>query len=126
MEIAQAVKAMSALGQESRLEVFRLLVTCGEEGMAAGQIAEHLDIPAATLSFHLKELHNAGLIDQQREGRSLIYRLNVEEMRRLFEYLMEDCCKGRPELCPPAYQEGGCGKAPCTTSKKSRKRKGTK
>ena len=94
----QAVKALSALAQQSRLEVFRLLVTCGEQGMAAGQIAQHLAVPAATLSFHLKELQNAGLIVQQRDGRSLIYRLHVENMRALFAYLMEDCCQGRPEL----------------------------
>ena len=126
MEISQAVKAMSALAQESRLEVFRLLVTCGEEGMPAGQIAEHLGIPAATLSFHLKELHNAGLIDQQRDGRSLIYRLNVDEMRRLFAYLMEDCCQGRPELCQPDYQQGGCGKVDCLPAKAKRTRNSSK
>jgi DNA-binding transcriptional ArsR family regulator len=119
MEIAQAIKAMSALAQESRLEVFRLLITCGEEGMPAGQIAEHLEIPAATLSFHLKELNNAGLIDQHREGRSLIYQLNVEAMRALFAYLMEDCCQGRPELCQPDYAESVC----CDTENKPRRKK---
>jgi DNA-binding transcriptional ArsR family regulator len=117
---------MSALAQESRLEAFRLLVTCREEGMPAGKIAENLDIPAATLSFHLKELSNAGLIIQRREGRSLIYRLNVEAMRALLGYLMDECCQGRPELCQPDYQEGECGKASCTPRKRSRKRKASK
>jgi len=126
MEITQAVRAMSALAQESRLEAFRLLVTCGEEGMPAGKIAENLDIPAATLSFHLKELSNAGLIIQHREGRARIYRLNVEAMRVLFGYLMEECCQGRPELCQPDYQEGECGMASCTPRKRSRKRKASK
>ena len=64
---------------------------------AAEQIAEHLEIPAATLSFHLKELTNSGLVDQHRQGRSLIYRLKFESMRALFVYLMEDCCQGRPD-----------------------------
>ncbi len=123
MEIIQAVRAMSALAQESRLETFRLLVTCGEQGMPAGQIAEGLDIPPATLSFHLKELSNAGLITQHREGRARVYRLNVEAMRALFGYLMEECCQGRPELCQPDYQEGECGMAPCTPRKRNRKRK---
>ena len=122
MEITQAVRAMSALAQESRLEVFRLLVACGEQGLAAGRIAERLDIPAATLSFHLKELNNAGLIDQQRDGRSLIYRLNVEAMRGLFAYLMDDCCQSRPELCQPDYQGPDCGKASCTPRTGRRKR----
>lgn len=98
MEIKQAVTALSALAQESRLEVFRLLVTCGPQGLAAGQIADHLQIPAATLSFHLKELHNAGLVQQHRVGRSLIYRLDGNSMRELFAYLMQDCCQGRPDL----------------------------
>ena len=67
MEIKQAVKAMSALAQESRLKIFRHLITCGEEGLPAGQIAESLGIPAATMSFHLKELTNAWLIDQHQQ-----------------------------------------------------------
>ena len=109
---------MSALAQESRLEVFRLLVGCGDEGMSAGEIAEQLQIPAATLSFHLKELRNAGLIDQERKGRSLIYQLNVDAMRRLLAYLMQDCCQGRPELCRPDFKSDPC----CTTSAKRRKK----
>ena len=112
MEIKQAVNALAALAQESRLEVFRLLVTCGEEGMAAGQIASRLQIAPATMSFHLKELHRAGLILQRRDGRSLIYRLNVEGMRGLLTYLMNDCCQGRPELCQPDFRASCCTPAP--------------
>ena len=103
MEIKQVVEALSALAQTSRLEIFRLLVRCGEAGLPAGSIAEQLGIPAATLSFHLKELTRAGLIGQRRAGRSIIYTLNVEAMRALLAYLEEDCCQGRPELCRPDY-----------------------
>lgn len=97
--IEQAVKSLSALAQESRLNVFRLLAATGEEGVPAGEIAKELEIPPATLSFHLKELVASGLIDQRREGRSIIYALNVQSISSLMEFLMNDCCQGRPELC---------------------------
>ena len=99
MEIKQAVVSLTALAQESRLRVFRLLVPTGEVGMPAGEIAERLDIPAATLTFHLKELAHAGLVESRREGRSIIYSLRVEGMRDLLTFLQKDCCGGRPELC---------------------------
>ena len=104
MEVKTAVTALTALAQESRLRIFRLLVQAGETGLAAGEIGEELDIPAATLTFHLKELSHAGLIDSQREGRSIRYALRVEGIRDLLNYLLHDCCKGRPELCGA----GGC------------------
>lgn len=99
MEIKQAVKSLTALAQESRLRVFRLLVPAGEEGIAAGEIAEELGIPSATLTFHLKELAHAGLVESRREGRSIIYSLRVCGMRELLEFLAKDCCQGRPQLC---------------------------
>jgi ArsR family transcriptional regulator, arsenate/arsenite/antimonite-responsive transcriptional repressor len=99
MEIKQAVTALTALAQESRLRVFRLLVLAGESGVAAGEIADRLDIPSATLTFHLKELSHAGLIESRREGRSIIYSLRVDGMRELLTFLSRDCCQGRPELC---------------------------
>ena len=99
MEVKTAVTALTALAQESRLRIFRLLVQAGETGIAAGEIGEELDIPAATLTFHLKELSHAGLIDSQREGRSIRYTLRVDGIRDLLNYLLHDCCKGRPELC---------------------------
>lgn len=102
MKLIEAATAMSALAQPNRLEVFRLLVRCGEEGMCAGDISEHLSIPKPTLSFHLKELSHAGLISSTRDGRSIIYRLNVNGMKDLMTFLTEDCCQGRPELCTPA------------------------
>ena len=95
----QAVAALSALSQETRLSVFRHLVTAGPQGKPAGLIAARLKVPPPTLSFHLKELERAGLITQRRESRSIIYAANYKAMRALLCYLMEDCCGGRPEIC---------------------------
>lgn len=99
MEINEATTALAALAQASRLEVFRRLVIAGEEGLCAGEISLELDIPKPTLSFHLKELSHAGLITSKRNGRSIIYRLNVTGMKELMDFLSQDCCQGRPELC---------------------------
>lgn len=101
MELSSAVNRLSALAQEARLRVFRLLVRTGPEGMAAGDIATSLDMPPPTLSFHLKHLTTAGLIASRRAGRSLIYSLQVDGMRDLLAFLSEDCCQGRRELCVP-------------------------
>lgn len=101
MKIQQAVSALAALAQETRLRIFRLLVKQGGDGLPAGQIARRLKIPAATMSFHLKELTQAGLIEQRREGRSLIYSLDTAATRQLLEFLIQDCCQGHPELCEP-------------------------
>jgi ArsR family transcriptional regulator, arsenate/arsenite/antimonite-responsive transcriptional repressor len=109
MEIKTAVIALTALAQESRLKVFRLLVRAGDAGLAAGEIAAKLDIPAATLSFHLKELCHAGLIQSARDGRSIRYSLRVAGIRELLTYLLRDCCHGHPELCG-FVDSGGCGK----------------
>lgn len=119
METTQAVRALAALAQESRLETFRLLVRAGTDGMPAGKIAEELGVPSATLSFHLKELSAAGLIGQQRKGRSIIYSLNVEAMQSLLSFLVEDCCQGQPELCEPAFALiNCCDAAPKKTTRK--------
>jgi ArsR family transcriptional regulator len=99
MEIKQAVNSLTALAQETRLRIFRLLVPAGEIGIPAGEIAERLDTPSATLTFHLKELTNAGLIESRREGRSIIYSLRVKGMQDLLSFLANDCCQGQPELC---------------------------
>ena len=99
MKITDAVIALAALAQASRLEIFRLLVQSGPEGLPAGTISEYLNIPPPTLSFHLAQLMNAKLIESQREGRSIIYALRVEGISRLMAFLTEDCCQGRPELC---------------------------
>ncbi len=117
METKQAVTALTALAQESRLRVFRLLVAADSTGLAAGEIAAVLEIPAATLTFHLKELSHAGLVESQREGRSIRYSLRVEGMRDLLIYLTRDCCGGRPELCDLG------GASACDKEKTKKRRK---
>ena len=102
MKISNAVSALAALAQESRLKVFRLLVKNGPGGLSAGQISDRLKIPPATLSFHLKELSRAGLVQSSKEGRSVIYSMHVKGIGKLMQFLTDDCCDGRPELCSPS------------------------
>jgi len=99
MEKIDALAALAALAQETRLDIFRLLVQAGEGGMPAGKIGEHLGLPSATLAFHLKELKIAGLITFVREGRSLIYSAIYPAMNNLLGYLTENCCQGDPAAC---------------------------
>ena len=94
MEPASVIEALGALAQEHRLAVFRQLVQAGDRGMPAGAIATALDIPNSSLSFHLAQLRNAGLIEQERQHRSLIYRANYPAMNALLGYLTENCCAG--------------------------------
>ncbi|MEN8773880.1 MAG: metalloregulator ArsR/SmtB family transcription factor [Akkermansiaceae bacterium] len=101
MKLKEASIALSALAQESRLEVFRLLAKNSPDGLCAGDLSKALDIPKPTMSFHLKELSTAGLIDSEKLGRSIKYRLQTKRMSQLMEFLSEDCCQGRPELCCP-------------------------
>lgn len=96
MQADAAVKSLSALAQEHRLALFRLLVQAGEAGMPAGAIAEALGVPNSSLSFHLGHLHRAGLVLHERQHRSLIYRANYPAMNALVAYLMENCCAGAP------------------------------
>jgi ArsR family transcriptional regulator, arsenate/arsenite/antimonite-responsive transcriptional repressor len=96
MEKQDVVSALAALAQETRLDVFRLLVRAGPEGLAAGEIADALDVPSATLSFHLKELRSAGLVACERAGRARIYRPDFAAMRTLVGFLTESCCRGVP------------------------------
>ncbi len=99
MESTDAVAALSALAQESRLEVFRLLVQAGPEGMSAGDIGARLKLPATTLSFHLNQLRQARLAAFKRKGRSLIYAADFAAMNQLIAYLAESCCRGNPQDC---------------------------
>lgn len=94
MQATSVVEALGALAQEHRLAVFRQLVQAGDRGMAAGALAEALGIPNSSLSFHLAQLRNAGLILQERQHRSLIYRANYPAMNGLLAYLTENCCAG--------------------------------
>jgi DNA-binding transcriptional ArsR family regulator len=102
MENASVIAALAALAQESRLAVFRLLVQAGPEGLAPSRMAEVLDIPASSLSFHLKELSLARLVTTTKAGRSLIYAADFSTMNALLAFLTENCCAGAP--CAPASQ----------------------
>ena len=99
MKTNEAVISLAALAQESRLSIHRLLVQAGPEGMAVGSIAENLGIPAATLSFHLKELTRAELITARHDGRFIYYSANFPQMASLLSFLTENCCRGMPQEC---------------------------
>lgn len=99
MKMSTAVRALTALAQETRLSIFRLLVEAGTAGVAAGEIARALGVPCATLSFHLKELANADLIRSRQESRFIYYTANFVEMNDLLAFLTENCCGGQP--CGP-------------------------
>ena len=99
MECSDAAQIFNALGQASRLEVLRLLISCGPNGLPAREISGRLAIPASTTSFHLAALERAGLIRATRQGRQIIYALRVIALRELLVFLTEACCDGRPELC---------------------------
>ena len=100
MDIKSAVLQLSSIAQEARLEIFRLLVQAGANGLPAGSIGETLKIPASTLSFHLKELNRAGLINSRQESRFIYYSANYEAMDGLLGYLTENCCGGA-KICAP-------------------------
>ena len=102
-----AIEALSALAQETRLQIHRLLVEAGPEGLPAGRIAEALDLPGATLSFHVAQLARAGLAQSRQEGRFVIYTANFENMNSLVAFLTENCCGGAscaPAACQPSAQ----------------------
>jgi ArsR family transcriptional regulator, arsenate/arsenite/antimonite-responsive transcriptional repressor len=101
METTDAVIALAALAQDNRLDVFRLLVQAGLDGLPAGQVASALDLAPNTLTFHFDRLRSAGLVTVRREGRSMIYAARFETMNALLTYLTENCCKGAPESCGP-------------------------
>jgi len=101
MEKQIVIAALAALAQETRLDIFRLLVRAGSEGLPAGAIAEALGVPSATLSFHLKELRSAGVAHCRREGRSLIYSPDFDAMNDLLGFLTENCCAGVANCATP-------------------------
>ncbi|NKI36163.1 helix-turn-helix transcriptional regulator [Wenzhouxiangella sp. XN79A] len=99
MEFEDATRALAGLAQPTRLRLFRRLIAAGSAGQAAGELAAALGVPNNTLSSHLACLKNAGLIGSRRDGRSIIYSVEIDAVRALLGFLVDDCCGGRPELC---------------------------
>lgn len=104
MKDKTAVTMLSALAQEHRLRIFRMLVKVGPSGMASTEIAEAAGIGPTGASFHLKELEQAGLLIATRQGRFIRYSVHIDAMRRFLTYLTEDCCQGQPELCGSTFK----------------------
>ncbi|HSH85049.1 MAG TPA: metalloregulator ArsR/SmtB family transcription factor [Guyparkeria sp.] len=101
MDDSEAINSFSALAQKTRLAAFRLLVRNEPEGLPAGEIARDLDVPHNTMSAHLAVLARAGLVVSQRQGRSIIYRANLDHIQETVRFLVRDCCGGHPEVCQP-------------------------
>ena len=116
MDRKEAIAALGALAQETRLDLFRLLVSAGPNGLPAGAIAERLGVPPSSLSFHLAQLSHAGLIVQRRLSRQLIYSAEYDAMTALLAYLTENCCGGDPSACAPV----ACRPKSSTRRKKSK------
>lgn len=108
MDISNALAAFSALSQQTRLDVFRLLVKAGGKGVLSGEIGDMLDVRQNTMSANLKILLHAGLVRKQRQGRAIRYFADFEALRGLLAFLMEDCCGGNPEICQPVINEIAC------------------
>ncbi|WP_442579240.1 ArsR/SmtB family transcription factor [Mesorhizobium sp. ASY16-5R] len=115
MESQKAILALAALAQATRLDVFRLLMEHEPDGLPAGEIARHLAVPHNTMSTHLAVLSRAGLIEAERQSRSIIYRAKLDAVRDLTGFLVKDCCGGHPEICAPLVAE----LSPCCTPKKT-------
>jgi ArsR family transcriptional regulator, arsenate/arsenite/antimonite-responsive transcriptional repressor len=117
MESENALLALAALAQSTRLDVFRLLVNHEPEGLAAGDIARALAVPQNTMSSHLAVLSRAGLVSAQRFGRSIVYRADLTRFRAVVLFMLRDCCEGRPEICAPLIAD----LTPCCSPKPKRK-----
>jgi DNA-binding transcriptional ArsR family regulator len=113
METSDAVAALAALAQDNRLDIFRLLVQAGPDGLAAGRVAEALELAPNTLTFHFDRLRVAGLVTVRRDGRSMIYAARYETMNSLLAFLTENCCQGASAACAPVE---------CKPAKSSRKK----
>jgi DNA-binding transcriptional ArsR family regulator len=122
MEIKAAVTALAALAQETRLSIFRLLVEAGPDGVPAGRIAETLEVPGATLSFHLKELARSGLVSSRQERQFIYYAVDFERMAELMTYLTQNCCQGMPQACLSVVERalGRCCSPPVKPKAKSK------
>jgi DNA-binding transcriptional ArsR family regulator len=123
VELKSAVTALAALAQETRLSIFRLLVEAGPDGVSAGRIGETLNVPAATLSFHLKELARAGLVSSRQERQFIYYAVDFARMADLMDFLTRNCCQGMPQACLSVVQTalGSCC-SPQSQSKPKSKR----
>jgi DNA-binding transcriptional ArsR family regulator len=116
MDQMQAIAALAALGQPTRLDAFRLLVQREPDGISAGELARNLEVPQNTLSAHLSVLSHAGLVRGERHSRSIVYRADLNRFRELVEFLLKDCCGGHSEICDPILEDlvsckpnkGGC------------------
>lgn len=113
MQTQDALLALAALSQGTRLDVFRLLVKHEPEGLPAGDVAKALAVPANTMSAHLMVLTRAGLVSSQRYSRSIVYRADLDRLRSLVLFLLKDCCAGRPDVCAPLIAD----LAPCCPPK---------
>jgi DNA-binding transcriptional ArsR family regulator len=114
MESYDAIHALAALAQSTRLDVFRLLVKHEPDGLAAGDIAKALAIPQNTMSSHLSILARAGLVSAQRFSRSIVYRAELARLQEVMLFMLRDCCDGRPEICAPLIES----LTPCCAPKK--------
>jgi ArsR family transcriptional regulator, arsenate/arsenite/antimonite-responsive transcriptional repressor len=115
MDNIEAIAALAALAQTTRLDAFRLLVTREPDGVAAGELARVMAVPQNTMSAHLSILARAGLVSSERHSRSIIYRVNLVRLHELTLFLLKDCCGGRPEVCAPLLAD----LAPCCSSQES-------
>jgi DNA-binding transcriptional ArsR family regulator len=113
MENEKVILALAALAQNTRLDVFRLLVTAEPEGLPAGEVARRLEVPHNTMSSHLSILSRAGLVRSERFSRSIVYRADLDALRSAIAFLLKDCCGGRSEICAPLLAE----LTPCCPSK---------
>ena len=112
-----AIRSLSSLAHPHRLRAFRLLLRSHPEGCAAGEIAQALDIPPSSLSFHLASLHAAGLVSSERDRRRVVYRADLGGMRALMRYLTRDCCDGNPQICADLFSvDGARDRAVCADS----------
>ena len=120
MDANRALISFAALSQEHRLQIIRLLVMAGPEGMAAGALGEKLGAASPKMSFHLSHLEQAGLIASRRDGRSIRYSIQVAALSGLIGFLMRDCCQGQPEICGPAMadliEDATCAPATCESA----------
>jgi ArsR family transcriptional regulator len=108
LEEQQAIDAFGALSQQTRLQMVRALVVAGPDGLAAGAVGEQVGASSSSASFHLANLERAGLVQSRREARSIIYSANYDALAGLVDFLMMDCCQGRPEVCAPLTREPAC------------------